>query len=121
MMHRWIMYIPPKKVFIYKSMPATHVPAPSIETALACSVCKPLVQIDDEERMYDSSSTRVEKRVAKKVKKQERKEGHNPMFSQPTIRHAAYTSQAAYTPQDVQQYVGQLNTQPIEDDVCDFI
>ena len=115
MMHRWIMYIPPKKVFIYKSMPPTHVPAPSIETALACSVCKPLVQIDDEERMYDSSSTRVERKVVKKVKKQERQEAHNPMFSKPDIRHTAYTQQ------DVQQYVGQIATQPIQEDVCDFI
>ena len=40
-------------VYKFASMPADHVPAPSLESALACPVCKRQLHVNDEERVYD--------------------------------------------------------------------
>lgn len=138
MLHRWIMYIPPKKTFIYKTMPPTHVPAPSIETALACTICKPFVQIDDEERVYEKRHVPETKEKPKKRKKRAYKKRENSMFQQPAMKQSAYVQPThvqqqgytqdqgyaqhqGYTQEDVHQFASQYMDGPVDTSPCDFI
>lgn len=126
MIHRRIVYVAPKKVFIFKSMPLTHVPAPSIETALECTICKKNVQIDDEERMYEKK-TNVDMKT-KVVKKEKKKRKLNkPMFEKPAMKHQPYVQRQEYnvqqyTPQEAQQFAQQCGASQDQNyEVCDFI
>lgn len=140
MLHRWVMFIQPKKTFMFKNMPATHVPAPSIDTAIACTICKRVLQIDDEERVYEKRAAPTEtKKTTKKKKQAPRRRNDKKMFTKPKMRQPGYVQQVqhpqpqqqmhyvqqqpAYTPQDAQAYAQQfgIETQPADEDVCDFI
>jgi len=129
MIHRRIVYVAPKKVFIFTSMPPTHVPAPSIETALECAICKKYIQIDDEERVYTKqpNDVRDKKKKTKKKKKKERRGESKPMFAKPAMKQSGIVYQQTqprtheYTQQDAMNFAHQYGAQEPTDDVCDFI
>lgn len=117
-LHRWMVYIQPKKVFKFINLPKDHVPAPSIETALACAICKAHVQIDDEERMYDKNTPQKNSSASHK----------DPM----TNIHTYTPQQNTYTaqpPPPSQPPPSQMNPhaahfhpqQKVDPMVCDFI
>lgn len=124
-LHRWAVHIPPKKVYKFTEMAATHVPAPSIEAALACGYCKSKLQIDDEERVYDKKAAPSKKTATKKSKQPETRQAQRPMFQGMPHAQSQGTPQPYAQPyaQSHDPYYGQAlqGAQPQNDGVCDFI
>lgn len=110
-LHRWIIHVPPKKVYKFTDMASNHVPAPSIEAALACPYCKSNLQIDDEERVYDKSTT------SKKMPQQQQ-QTKRPV--QPVVQHHESQRPMFQGMPDMQRQIDQI-AHTVEPAVCDFI
>lgn len=105
-LHRWIVHVPPKKVYKFTDMAENHVPAPNIDAALACPYCKANVQIDDEERVYDKQARpKKTKQTVKKQPEQRVQQQQRPMFQGMP---------------DMQRQINQM-AHTVEPAVCDFI
>ena len=92
---------------MFKNMPATHVPAPSIDTAIACAICKRALQIDDEERVYEKRAAPTETKKTTKKKQAPRRHNDKKMFTKPKMRQPGYAAGTTPQPQQQMHYVQQ--------------